>query len=275
MAAVLANAISSSSFGSRVIAAAVMIPLAIGLTWVSGWPFSLLILFCAGMIAREWARLCGGAQSYIPSLALATGALLIIAGSSATGRYDIGLGGCVVLYIALGRVPIGLNTQRGREWLAAGSLAIVPAGLSLIWLRNIPGDGFDLIVWLFAVVWTTDTAAFLVGRAVGGPRLAPTISPAKTWTGSLAGLAGAAIMGFALSYAVTGELLGLAAVAGAIIGLASGAGDLCESYMKRRFNAKDSGALIPGHGGVLDRLDSLLAAAPAAACMYLLEWRWL
>lgn len=275
MAAVLANAATGNGFGSRVLAAAIMMPLAIGLTWAGDWPFSFLILACAGLIAREWARLCENRPVAAPTIALVGGSVAVIAISTAFQRFDAGILTCIVLYFALRRLPAGDRTQHRRVWLATGALTIIPAGLSLIWLRTIPGNGLELVVWLFAVVWTTDTAAFIVGRTVGGPRLAPSVSPNKTWAGLIGGLSGAALMGFALAYAITGQMLVLAALAGVIVGLAGAIGDLFESHMKRRFHAKDSGGLIPGHGGFLDRLDSLLAAAPVAACLYLLEWRWL
>ncbi|MCB0015663.1 MAG: phosphatidate cytidylyltransferase [Anaerolineales bacterium] len=275
VAVVLANATASNSIGSRVLAAAVMMPLAIGLTWAGDWAFSVLILACAGMIAREWGRLCEGSADTIPVFALVGGTVTVIAGATALQRFDAGIVACILLYFALRKLPAGGRSDRSRVWLAAGALTIIPAGLSLIWLRTVPENGLELVIWLFAVVWTTDTAAFAVGRTIGGPRLAPMISPSKTWAGLIGGLTGATLMGFLLAYAIMGQAAALAALTGLIIGLASGIGDLFESYVKRRFRVKDSGGLIPGHGGFLDRLDSLLAAAPVAVCLFLLDWRWL
>lgn len=275
VAAVQANATTGSGIGSRVIAAAVMMPLAIGLTWAGGWSFSLLIIACAGMIAREWARLCEGTADTVPVFALVGGTIAVIAGATALERFDAGIVACILLYFALRKLPAGGRSAQSRVWLATGALTIIPAGLSLIWLRTVPEHGLELVVWLFVVVWTTDTAAFATGRTIGGPRLAPTISPSKTWAGLIGGLTGAALVGFLLAYAITGHAVGLAALTGLIVGLASGLGDLFESYVKRRFRVKDSGGLIPGHGGFLDRLDSLLAAAPVAVCLFLLDWRWL
>ena len=275
MAVVLANAISNGGIGPRVIAAALLIPLTIGLTWVGGWPFALLILACAGLIAREWSRLCGSQPGSLATLALVLGILATIAVATALNRFEAGIIASLLLYLILRLLPAAGRTHRGKVWLAAGSLTIIPAGLSLIWLRSVPPDGLTLVVWLFVVVWTTDTAAFAVGKTIGGPRLAPAISPKKTWAGFIGGVLGATAVSVALAYAISGQAQGMAALAGLAIALAASGGDLFESYVKRRFNAKDSGGLIPGHGGFLDRLDSLLAAAPVAACLYLVGWRWL
>ncbi len=275
VAAVQANIITSSGIGVRIAAAAVLMPVTVGLSWVGGLAFTLLLLACAALLCREWARLCGAPADSISGLTLAAGALAIIGGAFFLPHFDIAAVACVLLYFILRRLPSGGRSAASQVWLAAGALMIVPAGLSLVWLRTIPPDGFALVLWVFAVVWSMDIGAFLAGKTIGGPRLAPAISPKKTWAGLIGGLTGAALMGFAFSYAVSGEAMLLAAVAGLFTGLAAGAGDLFESFVKRRFQAKDSGGMIPGHGGFLDRLDSLLTAAPVAVILYSLEWRWL
>ncbi len=150
------------------------------------------------------------------------------------------------------------------RWLAIGLVYVAVPCIALVWLRAEP-LGRETIMWLFAVVWATDIGAYFTGRGVGGPKLAPRISPGKTWSGLAGGVACAAAVGLAAAV-----LLGVAdawrlAVAGALLALVAQGGDLWESMVKRRFHAKDSGTLIPGHGGVLDRLDGLMAAAPAVA----------
>jgi phosphatidate cytidylyltransferase len=275
VAGVLADATRSRQIGPRLAAAAILMPTAIGLTWAGGIAFALLILGCAGLIAREWARLCGTEPDSPAALVLIVGCVGIGALAFASGRYDAGVVAGIVLYGLLRALPAAGRSRRSRLWLATGALAILPACLSALWLRTVPADGFQQLAWLFAVVWMSDSAAFFVGRAIGGPRLAPTISPAKTWAGLIGGLAGAAAVGFILGFILTGRAMPLAGLTGLILGLAGGAGDLFESLMKRRFQAKDSGGLIPGHGGFLDRLDSFLAAAPVAVCLYLAGWRWL
>jgi phosphatidate cytidylyltransferase len=275
VAGVQTNALPGGGIASRIAAAAVLMPVAIGLTWAGSLYFCVLVLICAGLLSREWVRLCGASPDSLPGLALASGSIIILAGAYYYLRFDIAAAAGIFHYFLLRRLPAGGLPERNRVWLAAGALVLTGAGLSLIWLRTVPADGFAGVIWLFAVVWATDIAAFVFGKSVGGPRLAPAISPKKTWAGLIGGLAGAAATGFAVSYVYSGEVIALAALAGILIGLACGAGDLFESFFKRRFHAKDSGRLIPGHGGVLDRLDSLLAAAPAAVLLYSLGWRWL
>lgn len=272
---VQASAIINNSVVSRIAAAAVMMPLTIGLTWMGGLPFALLLMLCAGLMAREWTRLCGAMPDSVPGLVMAAGSVGVIAGTFFFPEYSLAAATCIILYFVIRRLPAGGLSQRGHVWLAAGALAIIPTGLSLLWLRTFPADGLTIVLWLFAVVWATDIAAYAVGKSIGGPRLVPTISPNKTWAGLLGGLGGAMLVGFLISFAISGEPHLAAALAGLVIGLAANTGDIFESFLKRRFDAKDSGGLIPGHGGVLDRLDSLLAAAPAAVLIYNLGWRWL
>ena len=148
----------------------------------------------------------------------------------------------------------------------------------LLWLAQ-EWTGRDLLLWIFAVVWATDIGAYVVGRWLGGPRLAPRWSPRKTWAGLLGGIVCAALAGW-----VAGHLLGPPSVLPLVL-LSAGLaiigqfGDLAELVAKRRFGVKDSSALIPGHGGLLDRLDGLLAVIPAVALLSLigggsiLEWR--
>jgi phosphatidate cytidylyltransferase len=148
-------------------------------------------------------------------------------------------------------------------WVAAGVVYIGVPVLSILWLR---GQDRETAFWLLLVVWATDIVAYAAGRIIGGWKLMPRVSPKKTWAGLIGGTIGAAIVGGA-----TAAVLHLAiepwmlAGASAILALIAQAGDLLESAVKRHFDAKDSSALIPGHGGILDRIDGLLAAAPAAA----------
>jgi phosphatidate cytidylyltransferase len=151
-------------------------------------------------------------------------------------------------------------------WLGFGVLYIGLTGVALIELREDHQVGRDNVIFLFLVVWASDISAYLAGRALGGPRLMPAVSPNKTWSGALGGLAGAMAIGFmtAASFS-SGINVPWALSIAAILGVAAQAGDLLESWIKRRFGVKDSSGLIPGHGGLLDRLDGVLAAAPVAA----------
>jgi phosphatidate cytidylyltransferase len=152
-------------------------------------------------------------------------------------------------------------------WTSAGIVYIALPVAALIWLRE-QDQGRVTTFWLLLAVWSTDSAAYAAGRLIGGWRLMPSVSPNKTWAGLVGGIAGAALVGAALGLAL-GFDASLLALAGAALALVAQGGDLMESAIKRRFGAKDSGRLIPGHGGLLDRIDGLMTAAPAAAAMCL------
>ncbi len=147
--------------------------------------------------------------------------------------------------------------------LWVGIAYILVAAAALAWLR---AGGWGSVLFVLLVVWATDIGAYLVGRFVGGPRLAPRISPGKTWSGAAGGLASALAVGLGVALLASGAL-GQALAVAAGLSIAAQVGDLLESGMKRHFGVKDSGRLIPGHGGLLDRLDGLLAAAPVAALL--------
>jgi len=153
---------------------------------------------------------------------------------------------------------------------SAGVAYVLLAGVALLWLRADPVAGRADVLFLLLVVWAGDIGAYLVGRWVGGPRLAPRISPGKTWSGSLGGLLAAIAVGVLTAH-LTSEALTIwrSALIAGLLGVVAQAGDLLESYVKRRLQVKDSGHLIPGHGGLFDRLDGVLAAAPMAALLAL------
>jgi phosphatidate cytidylyltransferase len=156
-------------------------------------------------------------------------------------------------------------------WLLLGVLYVSLPCLALLWIRDLPG-GLETLLWVLALVWATDTAAYVAGRGIGGPRLAPRISPNKTWAGLAGGVLGAALVGLAAvllrgappDAGPVGDAWLLVALSG-ILALVEQAGDLAESAVKRHFGVKDSGNLIPGHGGVLDRVDGLIAVSLAVA----------
>ena len=158
----------------------------------------------------------------------------------------------------------------GRRTLGAGVLYVGLPCVALIWLRGDGAAGRGNVLFLLLVVWASDIGAYAAGRLFGGPKLAPGISPGKTWTGALGGLASAMLVGEAAAQVIAGATLGRAAGIAACLGVAAQVGDLFESWIKRRFGVKDSGRLIPGHGGLLDRMDGVLAAAPLAAVLSVL-----
>jgi phosphatidate cytidylyltransferase len=253
---------------NRILSALVLAPLALGVVALGGAAFTLWIALAAGLMAREWARMTAAGRAGAAGLVLAAGAVAGV-GATAIGiaPWQSGLG-----LLAGGALVYGLARGDGVEapgWLAVGMLAIGVPCAALIWLRDQPVGGRSIVFWLLAVVWATDIGAYAVGRWLGGPRLAPRISPNKTWAGLLGGMASAALVGGLVAVLLDGAGLAVAGLVGGGLAVVAQAGDLGESLVKRRFGVKDSGALIPGHGGLLDRVDGLLAAAPVVA---LLVW---
>jgi phosphatidate cytidylyltransferase len=249
-------------FGSdlkpRVAAAAAMGALALAAAWIGGIIFAVFWWVASIVVLWEWQRLVGGAR---PAERVAAGGLaLAVAALFALHNSILG----VIAMLVLGAVAVGwLAGRRDAIWGAAGALYAGALVASVVLLRLSPSFGLPTILWLFAVVWGTDVAAYFAGRSIGGPRLWPSVSPGKTWSGAIVGAFGGAVLGLLL-WRWTNHLaalfwLGLAA---AII---SELGDLFESGLKRRFGVKDSSALIPGHGGLMDRLDGFVAASLFAA----------
>ena len=162
----------------------------------------------------------------------------------------------------------GLNFTIAKTWLL-GELYLLPACIALIWLREMPGGGLGNVLFVLLIVWSSDIGAYMVGRLVGGPKLAPSISPGKTRSGAVGGLVSVMLIGLIAAEITQGGAPLRAMVEAGLLGIASQAGDLLESWIKRRAGVKDSGWVLPGHGGLLDRLDALLIAAPLAALMAL------
>lgn len=152
-------------------------------------------------------------------------------------------------------------------WLVLGLPYVGGSGLALIYLRVVPDEGMKLTFYLLMTVWATDIGAFLAGRLIGGPRLCPKISPKKTWAGLIGGMALSALIGYGAGQVLGATQPWFAAKLALALAVVAQMGDLFESWVKRRAGAKDSGTLIPGHGGVLDRIDGLMFAAVfLAAC---------
>jgi phosphatidate cytidylyltransferase len=160
-----------------------------------------------------------------------------------------------------------------RQWFAAGAVYAIAAALCPIVLRADPDYGLVTIVFLFAVVWMTDVAAYFIGRMAGGPRLWPAVSPNKTWSGAIGGLVGAMVAAFVVaSFAALPHRATI--LLAAVLSVASQAGDLFESHVKRRFGVKDASHVIPGHGGVMDRLDGFIFAAALATLIGVARGGW-
>lgn len=249
--------VGASELRLRVVSALVLAAVILGVTLFGGWPFRLIWTAVAGIVAYEWLAMvsrknavAGGIGVGLAGLALG---LLPLSGAALAGVAALaGLTGAVVT----------LRTANQRQLEACGIAYALCFALVTPVLRETPGIGLALIIWTFAVVWLTDIAAYFTGRALGGPKLMPRVSPKKTWSGALGGalagtLCGTAVWAFFFPGLPSGLWPVLAVSLAASI--ASQAGDLFESSIKRRFGAKDSSHLIPGHGGFLDRLDGYWA----------------
>ncbi len=250
----------------RVGSALVLVPLAIGTAYLGGWPFALFWSVAALGVFWEWSALVAGAAGR--TLFMAGGAALVMSsGLAAVGRFT-----AAVVVAAIGMIATGpLAPARHRGWAAggvpyAGAISIAP-----IALRSDAEDGFVAVIFLFAIVWTTDIVAYFLGRLIGGPKLLARVSPKKTWSGAISGLIAAVLAALAVAEAAgLSRLLSIALVAAALSCVAQ-AGDLFESGLKRRFGAKDLSHLIPGHGGLMDRLDGFVIAAAVAALIGILR----
>ena len=254
-------AVSGTSLNSRVISALILAPLVAGAIYIGSPVYDLLVLAAIVVMAWEWRRLCA-AQHFDTA-----GIIMTIAVVGATGLTWFQQVGLAVLLVAAGALivffMIAGSEGKSSIWTIAGLLAVGLTGISLILIRRI-GDDWSVTMWLLVAVWATDINAFFVGRTVGGPKLAPQISPGKTWSGLIGGIVGA--VGWSVIWALwTGvEQVGTVALLGAAIAIFAQLGDLGVSRVKRRYGVKDTGTLIPGHGGLLDRVDGIMGAVPVA-----------
>ncbi len=241
----------------RLLSAAVLIPAVLLALWIGEIAFAGVVLLTGLLVLEEWMRMIGArAERTVVYAAFAGLSILTIA--AVTQSVWVSLIVLAVCCLAVGLVAL-VGSRASPKWCMAGVLYAGAAVVALIELRK-GADGFGAVVFVFLIAWTTDTAAFFVGRKVGGPRLWRSVSPSKTWSGAIGGLLAGAACG-ALVLALLDAPLSVAGfVAAAFVALSSVGGDLLESAAKRRFAIKDAGTLIPGHGGVMDRVDGLIAA---------------
>jgi phosphatidate cytidylyltransferase len=249
-----------SELALRVGSALVLVPLAIGTAYLGGWLFALFWGAAAMGVLWEWTALV--ARNDQRSVLLTGGASLALAVVLVAAGHLL----AAVVVLAMGAIGVAsLALAERRTWVAggipyAGALALAP-----IVLRADDADGFLAVIFLFAIVWTTDISAYFAGRALGGPKLMPQVSPNKTWAGAVGGLIASVVVALALAKMAGLTALFALAMLAVVLSVFAQGGDLFESFLKRRFHAKDSGHLIPGHGGLMDRLDGFVSASVAAA----------
>ncbi len=252
-------------FGIRLASALVLFGIALLVVWLGGWVFTVWIALACGLMAFEWERMTQHPTDVvgvgIAALAIAAGAALAQMALYPYAFGALGLGAFIAFVHAQA-------TRRHRRWAFALPLYLGIPAIALVWLRGLP-EGWVTTLWFLFVVWATDSWAMIAGRVFKGPLMAPRISPKKTWSGFAGGTIGAVGIG-AIFAAVAGRAPDGALVAAMVaIAWVGQAGDVLESAIKRRFQAKDAGAVIPGHGGFLDRMDSLLAATILMAAIKL------
>ena len=249
----------------RVAAAVAMGSVAVAATWIGGFLFAAFWWLASIVVLWEWQRLVGG-ERLIVARVLAGAVALALAALSALHNSIAG----VVAALILGAAAVGwIAGGRQGIWAAAGVLYAGALVASVGLLRVSPSFGMASILWLFAVVWGADIAAYFAGRLIGGPRLWPRVSPGKTWAGAIVGAFAGAVLGLMLG-AWTNRLAALFWL-GLATAIVSELGDLFESALKRRFGVKDSSGLIPGHGGLMDRLDAFTSASFFAAVVAILH----
>lgn len=266
-----------SNLGLRVVSALVLVPAALFAAWYGGWVFLVVIAVGVALLAIEWGGM-SAPRAPVRVSAAVTAAVLSAVFLAHQEHYLLAWTAMFVGAAAAALVARGVAERPADA--AYGVLYIAPACVCLVWLRDanevMSVQGHWWIMMLFAVTWSADVGAFAVGSTLKGPKLWPRFSPNKTWSGFIGGLLSAAAVG-ALMSAVSVFTLNLAAAAliGLLVGLATMAGDLWESALKRRFGVKDSGDIIPGHGGLLDRVDGLMFAVVVMAIARLANhWGW-
>lgn len=248
--------------GVRTLSAAVLIPAVLADVWAGGIWFHLFVALIGILMALEWVTIVhrgSPVQFALHAAGAMCGAMLPL---------DVGLQGGLLAIAVLAVISAAIAAYQegaGAKWRYLGVVYVSVPPIALVMLREDPVHGIAAIVLVMLMVWAADTFAYFAGRLIGGPKLAPRISPKKTWAGLLGAMAGSALAAFTVAKALGLQSALVLVVIAAALAIVEQAGDLFKSAMKRHYDVKDSGRLIPGHGGVIDRVDGLVAVATAAA----------
>jgi phosphatidate cytidylyltransferase len=248
----------------RVISSMVIVPTVALAVFMGGILFHIAVLIVAVLMAIEWGTIIGRADrigaarflvltAVVPSLAIS---------------FFVGPLEGIALAVCLG-ILVGVVAWRAQVtepfWCLVASLCTTIPAIAVVWLRDYPEGGLAMVLWCVVTVSITDISAYVTGRAIGGPKLWPAVSPGKTWSGALGGAASSVVVALVTVQLVEGARLEVLIPAGIGISVVGQLGDLAESAFKRHFKIKDSGHLIPGHGGILDRVDAQIVAIPILA----------
>ena len=241
----------------RTAAAMVLAPSAIALAYIGGWPWAVLAMLVAVGLLVEWFSIVGLSRDW-PSIGAGAAALLICGLALAAGRPWLALAAAALGFAALA----ALGGTR-RRWSMTGFVYAALALAASILVRADEAYGFTALMLVLLIVWVTDIGGYFAGRSIGGPKLWVRVSPKKTWAGALGGFVLSLLVGLGFALFGFGKTVPLLIVA-AVLSIVSQLGDLFESAVKRQFGVKDSSHIIPGHGGLLDRLDGYVAAVVVA-----------
>jgi phosphatidate cytidylyltransferase len=251
----------------RALSGVTLAMLSLAVIYVGGAIFELFVVLLGCLIAWEWGRLCNGGKFAVSGVGLLVLALLVVPLFKSLNIIDLSFFALIAAFIIY--LLARTTGEKAPGLLALGAFYIILPLTSLLYLR-VFFNGDICVYWLFALVWATDIGAYFTGILIGGPKLLPKISPKKTWAGSLGGIAAAigVTYGFAYYFPVrflfaNTELFTHMTGYAVLLSIVSQGGDLFISAIKRRFGVKDTSQLIPGHGGVLDRVDGLIPAALA------------
>jgi len=246
-----------SNLQMRLITAACLIAIVLALTWVGGLAFHLLTFSVGAAIFYEWQMLTCTCQTFLGRVVGWIFYLLIAALLLFDAPANI-----VFINIMVAAFVLAVLGRAQACWWAGGLLYALAAPVTLSLIRD-GAAGMEAVFFLYGVVWATDSAAYFSGRALGGPKLAPKISPNKTWSGALAGTGAALIVSFIMVCLMANFTLSLplTLILAFVLSIVSQIGDIGESWLKRHFNVKDSGTILPGHGGFMDRADGLIVSA--------------
>jgi phosphatidate cytidylyltransferase len=256
-----------SDLGTRILVGVILAALAFTCVVFGGWPFRLLVVLAGALILLEWYQM-----THVSPWALRIVGVALFLGVCVAAIFNSEFMQGSVMVIAVLSVAVMLLSyifkQRGLYWGGLGfAYAMLPC-VALLYLRDVPLLGSRIVLWVIALVVATDTGAYFAGRMIGGPKLLPSVSPKKTWAGLLGGMSCAALVGYAFAHYTPGYHPLMIAGFSACLAIVSQGGDLTESALKRAFNVKDSGHILPGHGGVMDRLDGLAFVAPMVAIIW-------
>jgi phosphatidate cytidylyltransferase len=254
----------TSEIVSRTISGVVLASVALLANWAGPWTFAALVVSIGIAMSWEWGRVTRRAGWDWVTLTHA--AAVVAATGLAAAQLTIPAVVLLLLAavgVALGRFAGGAGS--GGVMTGAGVLYVGLPSVALVWLRSADATGTLALLFVFAVVWTTDTFAYLCGRLIGGPRLWPALSPRKTWAGTIGGIVFAGAVSLAFAWASASPSTGVLLITAIVLSAATQLGDLLESAIKRGYQIEQASGLIPGHGGFMDRMDGIAAAALVAA----------